>query len=207
MLYSTKYLNYNHRIKDYYKIKLFFNNPSPFNPTKIDQLFSYIFKLDKFNHQNYIKIIDLINNNYSIDTTINGYNGIYLLIIIALYQYYNTMKKQYFIFPTNTEATNFYRNIKLIFKKLYLNIKVKLSHSGVKDLDLIRTTPISKFDIVIYTGGRFLNHIQYKNINVLYNTTYICDLDKFKKDIRIEINDYFNNINSKIFTIVNYNSN
>ena len=121
MLYPPDFfINYN-QLDCNYLIKLLFNNPPPANMDNLNQIFRIDFNKPDFNGSNYIYLIDLINNYFSQNIIIRGYNGKYLMIIASLFQSANTLKKQYFVFPNGYEAELFYIKLRLLVKKLKLN--------------------------------------------------------------------------------------
>jgi len=204
MLYPPDFFKNYNQLDCNYLIKLLFHNPPPANMDNLNKIFRSDFNKPDFNGGNYIYLIDLINNYFSQNIIIRGYNGKYLMIIASLFQSVNTLKKQYFVFPSGYEAELFYIKLRLLVKKLKLNINVMISHSGIKNIKLI--DKLKKSDIIIYSCGRFLNNVDHKNIDILNNTIYFCDVDDYNLKIKEDITNYIRNINSPNYTIINYNS-
>lgn len=205
MLYPSEFLICENILKNDNYIRICFNNPIPSNPRKINQYFRKKYKLKKFKLINYMHIIDCINNYFYKNIIINGCNSIFLIIITAIFQSYNTKRKQYFVFPNTYEAEVFYFKLRDIIGEFNFNIRTKLSHSGIKDMNMINN--LSQFDIIVYTGGRFINNLKFKNINIFYNTIYIFDFQNFNTSVQEKINSYFNSHSEFKFSLINYVSN
>ena len=158
MLYPPNFLNTAiNYTKDYHEMKLMFNNICPNN---FKQIYNYQ-EFNKFNYKEHLALINKINNYFSKDTCLFGINSIYILIVTAIFQVCNTNKKQYFVFPMNSNAEQFYFKLSEILDTMNIKKKIKLSHSGIKDMEMIQK--LNNFDIIVYTGGRFLNNIEFKN--------------------------------------------
>lgn len=186
MLYPSEYLEINK--KQFNPIeKIMFTNPTPKN------LVSNLKKdttLNSINLKQNINIIDQINNYYSKNIYITGKQSVFILMINAIFHLCNSYKKQYFVFPNNKSAENFYFKLFDLINSLNIKKKIKLSHSGIKDLNILHS--IKDYDIIIYSVGRFINNLSHKNINLYYNTTYLCDLDYYKSNNLDNVVEYLN---------------
>lgn len=202
MLYPPEVFNQQYEELQKYN-KIYYNNPSPINIDILNQLFKILFKSSNFNGHNYLYMIDLINNYYSKDILIKGYNGLQFLIITSIFQKYNTLKKQFFVFPNNNEAESFYYKFQYVITQFQLDINIQISHPGIKNINAIQQ--LKNADIVIYTGGRFINNISYENINLKENTTYIFNFENFNLHFRQFFCNYFNLLGNNS-TIINYST-
>ena len=90
----------------------------------------------------------------------------------------------------NKSAENFYFKLFDLINSLNIKKKIKLSHSGIKDLNILHS--IKDYDIIIYSVGRFINNLSHKNINLYYNTTYLCDLNYYKSNNLDNVFEYLN---------------